>query len=84
MRFPAALARAAGERLAFWTTEARCRSAAVGSWSSNSSGLRAGFARRGTLERSFWWTTAALKTRVMDDVRDRNRVNPVAALVRLS
>ena len=26
----------------------------------------------------------ALKTRVMDDVRDRNRVNPVAALVRLS
>ena len=26
----------------------------------------------------------ALKTRVMDDVRDRNRINPVAALVRLS
>ena len=26
----------------------------------------------------------ALKTRVMDDVRDRNRTNPVAALVRLS
>ena len=26
----------------------------------------------------------ALKTRVMDDVRDRNRINPVASLVRLS
>ena len=26
----------------------------------------------------------ALRTRVMDDVRDRNRVNPIASLVRLS
>ena len=26
----------------------------------------------------------ALRTRVMDDVRDRNRVNPVASLVRLT
>ena len=31
-----------------------------------------------------WGIYAALRTRVMDDVRDRNFVNPVAALVRLS
>ena len=31
-----------------------------------------------------WGIYAALQTRVMDDVRDRNIVNPVAALVRLS
>ena len=31
-----------------------------------------------------WGIYAALRTRVMDDVRDRNIVNPVAALVRLS
>lgn len=31
-----------------------------------------------------WGIYSALRTRVMDDVRDRNVVNPVAALVRLS
>ena len=31
-----------------------------------------------------WGIYAALRTRVMDDVRDRNIVNPVASLVRLS
>ncbi len=31
-----------------------------------------------------WGLYAALRTRVMDDVRDRNVVNPVAGLVRLS
>ena len=31
-----------------------------------------------------WGIYAALRTRIMDDVRDRNAVNPVSALVRLS
>lgn len=31
-----------------------------------------------------WGIYAALQTRVMDDVHDRNLVNPIAALVRLS
>ena len=31
-----------------------------------------------------WGIYSALKTRIMDDVRDRNLVNPIAALVRLS
>ena len=31
-----------------------------------------------------WAIYPALRTRVMDDVRDRNIANPVAALVRLS
>ena len=31
-----------------------------------------------------WGIYPALRTRVMDDVRDRNIANPVAALVRLS
>ena len=31
-----------------------------------------------------WSIYAALRTRVMDDVRDKRIVNPVAALVRLS
>jgi len=30
-----------------------------------------------------WRIYSALQTRIMDDVRDRNLVNPVAALVRL-
>ena len=34
--------------------------------------------------RKGWGIYAALRTRVMDDVRDRNLVNPVAALARLS